>query len=207
MAKFIMRRNNVRLRQGDDRLYPQIVLEGVATLDDIAQRISNATTFNVSDIKGVVSALSYEIAAAAANGKSVRINGLGTFRARLQLAQNKKQEHAADDTRRNTVSVCVGGIYYKPSKELVAQTNELAKPQRVKQVGYIFAEAMSREERLQALRGYLNDNPFITCPTYATLTRQSRSAATKELRALADDETSFIAAEGRGSHRIYVLKN
>ena len=207
MANFIMRRNNVRIASGDDRLYPQMVLNGVVTLDDVAQKISDGTTFTPGDIKGVVAALSHEIAVAAAEGNSVRIEGIGTFRARLAVKDDEKIECAGDDTKRNAQSVFVDGIYFKASGELVLQTNSHAHLKRIRQVADKSKIVLPPAERQTALRQYLTKNHYIGCAAYAALTGLSRSAATKELRELLHAQNSFLSAEGRGSHRVYVLKN
>lgn len=202
-----MRYNNVRIAAGDSRLYPQMVLNGVVTLDDVAQKISDGTTFSPGDIKGVVAALSREIAKAAADGKSVRIEGIGTFRARLAVTDDEKTEHEGDKTKRNTQSVFVDGVYFKPSGELVRQTNASAHLKRTKQESNALRTTLQPEERQAALRKHLTENRYINCATYARLCGLSKSAATKELRQLYHDESGFITAEGRGSHRVYVLKN
>ena len=202
-----MRTNNVRKGTGDERLYPQVVLSGTATLDELAQRISDATAFTAADIKGVVSALSDEIALAAAQGKSVRIDGLGTFRARLAVAGGGKGETAGSKAKLTAPSVHVSGLYVKPSNALVQATATAARLERVRDDGKPARKPLEPEKRLDALRKHLAKNGFISCPTYAALTRLSRSAATKELRELSQAQDAFITAEGAGSHRVYVGKN
>lgn len=64
----------------------------------------------------------------------------------------------------------------------------------------------SEEERKRMLVEYLQENTFINCATYMTLTQQKRTASTNELRRWSDDPESSIQAQGRAPHRLYVLK-
>ncbi|MBR1838787.1 MAG: HU family DNA-binding protein [Bacteroidaceae bacterium] len=205
MTKFKLRRNNVQQASGDDRLYPQIVLGGTVSLSDLAQEIENGSSLTSADIKAAVSALSAAIARHAAAGKSVRIPGIGTFRARLGYRDEERIETVDAQTKRKGPSVCVNGLYFKASQELVQQTSQLAVLERITTDDKA-TPVESLEARKDILRQYLSEHPFVNCATYARLTGLSKSVATKELRAMLHEADGFLAAEGQASHRVYVLK-
>lgn len=63
-----------------------------------------------------------------------------------------------------------------------------------------------RLERFAAARAYLAEHEFMRVSDYAELTGLSLSSAQRELRLARELDHSGLAAKGRGSHRVYVLR-
>lgn len=60
--------------------FPAIVQSGTLTLSEVASRIAKRSTMHAADIKAVLSALEQTVGDALANGHSVRLGDLGSFR-------------------------------------------------------------------------------------------------------------------------------
>ncbi len=61
-------------------------------------------------------------------------------------------------------------------------------------------------ERLGLALRHLETHPTLNLSTYVALTGLGRSTASDELRRWAAQPGSGIGVQGRGSHRLYVLK-
>ncbi|MBQ8937523.1 MAG: DNA-binding protein, partial [Bacteroidaceae bacterium] len=59
---------------------------------------------------------------------------------------------------------------------------------------------------LERAHQFLREHHYMHVSDYAKLTGLSRTSAQRELRELATYQYSGITIEGRGSHRVYVLR-
>lgn len=68
--------------------------------------------------------LGEELAYQMGQGKSVKLDGIGTFVPSLALRADKERETGEEDsTRRNARSIVVGSINFRAEKELLRNTN------------------------------------------------------------------------------------
>lgn len=207
MAKFIMRPLNTAAQGEEKKLYPHLVKTGNATLDELARKISASSTFTAGDMKGVVAALAREIAWAAAQGSTVKIDGLGSFRATLGLKGDSEAELADSTTRRNAASIKFNGLNFRPSRDLLAEINKHGHLERLmpgKTDGK--ADRLTPEQRIERARQFLTEHPWMRVKDYADMCHLSNTTASKELHILAGKEDSFLDTAGRGSHKVYILR-
>ena len=207
MAKFTMQTLNTVAKTGEKKYFPHLLCTGTTTLDELAERIEAQSSFTSADVKGVVDALTREIAAAAAQGRTVAIDGLGSFRATLALTPEAEKELADGKTRRNATSVRVGGFNFRPAQRFVGAANNAAHLERImpRNDGKQAAET-TLEERLELARHYLTTHRWMGVKDYAMLCGLKHTTASVELRAAAAAPDSFLATEGSASHKVYVLK-
>ncbi|MBR1594155.1 MAG: DNA-binding protein [Alloprevotella sp.] len=207
MAKFIMRTLNTASAEEEQKYYPHLLSTGETTLDDMARNIAEASSFTPGDVKGVVASLVREIAWAAARGRTVKVEGLGAFRATLGLRRFVENELADGKTHRNATSVEINGFNFRPSRVIVSEANRNATLERqMPRKGAKPAPAYTLEERMELARQYLSTHRWMKVSAYASLCRLSAASASKELRALAAREDAFLKSEGSGSHKVYVLR-
>ena len=92
MATFIMREMDADMYKSRRQRYPHLLKTGEVTLREMAEDIAQGNTFTRGDVIGVVQAVAGRIARYAAQGLTVRIEGLGTFRAPFatQLISNAR---------------------------------------------------------------------------------------------------------------------
>ncbi len=158
---------------------------------------------------GVTAAMAENVLSAAANlmsrllseGYSVKLKGIGTFKASLGMKKDKGRE--TEDDKRNARSVEVKNIVFKADKQFVEKTDRSCYLERdgVKRISPV---TTTFEERRDMAVEFLKSHPFLTVAAYAAMTGLNRSAAGKELKKIAKTEGSGIVVSGRSPHIIYV---
>lgn len=205
MAKYRMEEMNDLNGTGRRRLYPRMELEGKVGLKELAREISGGTTFTPGDVIGVVGTLQRKIAQSLASGKSVKIDGLGTFSASLKLRKGCDPEFAGEaGSRRNAQNIVVGDVLFRPAKEWLSDINTLFRPVRSRRKSRRSSSKYTPEQRLARAVEFLNGSPYLTVEEYCRLTGLLHTTAAAELRRWAALAGSGIAAAGSGSHRVYV---
>lgn len=137
-------------------------------------------------------------------GHSVTIDGLGTFRCSLGMKDGKKVKEPEEGGPKVTIdSIEVKTVRFKPDKKFVDELNDTI---HMESGGYKKLRKIQStlEERRQLALQFLEENPWISVRDYMQLTHLKRTAATTELRQLAQTADSGIKAYGRGSHRVYI---
>ena len=143
-----------------------------------------------------------------ADGYTVTLDGIGTFRATLGVKEEKEMDTLdGDETKRNAQSIEVKNVRYVSDKSMVKDVRLRCQLSRAG-VSRVNSSPYSREQRLQMALDYLSDasHPFMRVADYVELTGLPRSTATKELRELAQDQTTGIKSEGRSPARVYMKK-
>ena len=159
-----------------------------------------------SAILGVLSLVSNKLALSMAEGYSVKIDGLGTFYAKLGVRDDMLQDAFEEgESTRNAHSIKVTGVSYRPDNELIADTAR--KCHLVKDgESRIKKPATTLEERTAMARKYLERTPMMRVMDYAMLTGLSRTTASMELRKIASDPDSGIISLGQNSQKYYTLR-
>ncbi len=135
----------------------------------------------------------------------MKIDGIGTFSASLKLRKGCQPEFAdGEGSKRNAQSVVVGGVNFRPAKELLSDTNSFFHPVRSSQKRRRSSSKYTSEQRLALALKFLEGQPFITVADYCRLTGLLHSTAAIELRKWAGMSGSGIGISGAGSHRVYV---
>lgn len=192
-------------KKGEQVIYHKMKIYRQVSTEELIKRIASGSTLHESDLKAAISAIGQEIANSLADGKSVKIDGIGTFSAKLGLNKGVERETLDEDKpHRNARSISVTGINLRVDNRLISTTNSLCELKRTSATGRISEPQYSREECLRRALTYLESHPYLTVSAYVELTGKKRSTATKELREFADDRTTGITANGLASHRVYV---
>ena len=201
MAQFIMRTMNDVRDEGKETTYPHLIHTGVTTTEDLARALQASSTFTTSDVLGLLEALSSFIATETVKGRSVRIDGLGTFTASLGLVEGKEREEVEGGTRRNAKSVCVRSIRFRPSRNLIARADACAHLERTKEKQRL-APIEPQSARIEAVKDFFVAHRYLRIGDYIAMTHLSRSKAVAELRMFC--ESGILKTEGRGTHKVYV---
>ena len=159
-----------------------------------------------SSILGVLSLVSEKLALNMAEGYSVKLDGIGTFYAKLGVRDDKLQDAFEEgESTRNAHSIMVTGVAYRADNDLIRATSRKCKLERGG-VSRIRKSKLTLAERIQKARDFLERNMFMRVPDYVRLTGLSRTTASMELRRLALDPSSGIASKGSRSQKFYVLR-
>jgi nucleoid DNA-binding protein len=157
-------------------------------------------------IEGVLTLIHDKLALSMAEGFSVKINGLGTFIAKLGMRDGVLPDaFEPGETKHNAKNIKVTGVSYRADKELISNTSRKC---------VLIKEGESRlkkptttlEERIAKARKFLEEKPLMRVMDYAWLTGLSRTTASIELRKIANDPTSGITSTGRNSQKYYCLR-
>ncbi len=183
-------------------LYPK--LKHIRMMDD-----GEFITRMDDEPNGVTAAMAENVLAAAANlmsrllseGYSVKLKGIGTFKASLGMKKDKERE--TEDDKRNARSVKVKNIVFKADKQFVENTDRSCSLERdgVKRISPVKS---TFEERRDMAIAFLESHPYMTVSDYASMTGLNKSAAGKELKKIAKTEGSGIVVSGRSTHINYV---
>ena len=157
-------------------------------------------------IVGVMSLISEKLALCMAEGFSVKLDGIGTFSAKLGMRDDVLPDSFEEGQRgHNAKTIMVKGVSYRADKGLIDNTHRkctLVKGGESR----IMKSKYTLEERIEKAKEYLRKHMFMRVPDYALITGLSRSTATIELRRIAHDPESGITSRGEHSQKLYVLR-
>lgn len=157
-------------------------------------------------IEGVLTLIHDKLALSMAEGFSVKINGLGTFIAKLGMRDGVLPDaFEPGEPRHNAKNIKVTGVSYRADKELISNTSR--KCVLIKEgESRIKKPTTTLEERIAKARKFLEEKPLMRVMDYVWLTGLSRTTASIELRKIANDPTSGITSTGRNSQKYYCLR-
>ena len=182
-------------KEGETLLYPRMEITGTC----------ETSTFNRAEVRVALDLITGTMARFMAEGRSVRIEGIGLFTPTLTLKKGREREDAEGNSpRRNAASIKIGGINFRADRTLINETNTLCNLERGSGVKKHRRPKTTAEERLAMAKKYLEENPFITVSEYSKMADLNRTTAAKELKAWAADTESGIAIKGLGTHKVYI---
>ena len=159
-------------------------------------------------IQAVMIAVCEQLSTELAKGNNVRIDGLGTFHAKLGL-NNYTPGRVMDTfeegtTKRNAASLGVTGVGYKADKEFVRNVACKCKLERGGE-DRLRKSKYTKAERIERAIQFLRREGFMHVKDYARLNGLSYSTAYRELNNGLVGESAVITSRGSKSARIYYL--
>ena len=141
-----------------------------------------------------------------AQGYSVTIDEMGTFKATIGLVRDKEMDSFEEGTPKlNARSLRVDGVSFKADKRLILNVDKRCDLKRAG-VSRLCRSPFSKEERLQKALEYLNAHGAMKVKNYVELTSLSHTVAAKELREFEHDAASGITSLGRLAGKVYVRR-
>lgn len=141
-----------------------------------------------------------------AQGYSVTIDEMGTFKATIGLVSDKEMDSFEEGTPKlNARSLRVDGVSFKADKRLILNVDKRCDLKRAG-VSRLCRSPFSKEERLQKAQEYLNAHGAMKVKDYMELTSLSHTVAAKELREFEHDAASGITSIGRLAGKVYVRR-
>ncbi len=205
MARYIKQEMNDLNGTGEKRSYYRMKIEGNISMDKFIERIAfPGSGVSQATVLHVMTAVAEQLARSLAQGQSVTLDGIGTFKPRLGVVKGKEMDTIdGSETKRNARSIEVNGISFRADKALVRETNQYCDLERGG-ISRVKDSPYTEEERLSRALRYLDEHTFMRVVDYMKLTGLKRTRATLELQRLASDPASGIVREGWGTHRVYV---
>lgn len=191
--------------KGEEKIYYRLQTERNIGFDELTQEIElRHRVVNRGLVKNVMTHVVDAMAELLGKGYSVRIDGLGTFRASLGLKEEKEMDtFDGDEAKRNARSLRLTGINYRADKELIKDANRHCKLERAGE-SRLHHSPYSKDERLKLALQYIEEHGAMRVVEYMNLTGLSRTKATLELKEFRQDASSGITYIGRGSAKVYV---
>ena len=106
-------RSKKNFKLNKKQFYPQIAPATPIGLNDVAEQIEKQSTVSLSDIKGVLDALQEVVLEAMADGYSVRLGDLGSFRPTLRAVCSREKQEDVSAT-----DIAAVRVRFTPSAEL-----------------------------------------------------------------------------------------
>lgn len=191
---------------GEKKAYYKLKTWRKLDSDEFVKRCSSIhRAYGKSVIQGVITAVCEHLAYEISNGYSVKIDGLGTFTAKLGVRKDKEMESFEEgSTKRNALSIEVQGVLFRADKNLISEIDRNCDLERGGEER-LRKPKTTLEQRTEKARQFLRKNAFMHVDEYASLTGLSYSTASRELRKIASDPTSGITSQGRKSGKLYLL--
>lgn len=182
--------------KGDDEvqpLYPRIVSKGTIDSDRLFHEISQASTFTVGDLAGILVSFQEKIAYYVSEGYHVKLGEIGYFSGSL------KARPVMDKKEIRSVSISFDNVNFRATanfKRRCAGT--------VTRATYGFQESKNLpiETRMHRLEEFLTKNHLISRKEYTQITGLLKGKALRELNSLV--KKGFLRTRGTGSHITYL---
>ena len=206
MPQYYIRERKDLNHEGETLKTYEVRSRGNVNLRQLAQKVGrHYRAISEGELQGIAEQFIEEMLGELADGYSVTLGELGNFSIRIGLTEEAKAEEACEH-RRNSRSLCVNGLRFSPGKTFIQELDRKCKLTS-EGSGYqsLHRSPYSREERIQLAIDYLKAHPLMRLDDYAALTHLSRTTASTELRAFADDPSIPIRSDGVRSAKVYVL--
>lgn len=207
MAEYEMQEMNVPDKEGKRVKFPRLVVNGEADTEYLASRLAHGTTFNRGEIIGLLEGLADEIAYQMAQGKAVKLDGIGRFTPTLAMRKGKERETDEEgESRRNAQSITVNGINFRADKSFVTDVMRMCRLERAQKKFARSSQKYTPAQRLELAKAYLAEHAFMTLSNYEGMTGLTHTTASRELKQWVNDPESGIDTSGRRTHKVYVLR-
>lgn len=141
-----------------------------------------------------------------AEGYSVTIDDMGTFKATIGLVDDKDMDSFEEGSPKlNARSLRIDGVGFQADKKLIANVDQRCDLKRAG-VSRLCRSPFTKEHRLQKALEYLQSHGAMKVKHYMELTGLSHTVAAKELCELEHDASSGITSIGRFAGKVYVKR-
>ena len=199
MAKYIKQEMPDITGKGVHQVYYRMQTErNIGAAEFVEEVAGLGTGLSEGAVTHVLEQMVQTMARLLADGHTVTIGGLGTFRTAIGVMEGKEQDaFDADESKRNAQSIEVRGVNFRADKALVKDIRVQCRLHR---------SPYTREERLARALAFMEEHTVLRVPDYVKLTGLSRTTASLELRELCQDPTSGIRSMGQRASKVYIKR-
>ena len=176
-------------------------------MDELVKQIARpGSGLSEGTVWHVLTTLTERMASVMAEGQSVTVDGLGTFKPALGIVANKEVDTLdGKEPKRNARSIEVQDVNFKVDKQLVRAIDQRCYLHRGG-VSRVHQSPYSEQERLALALQFIDTHHLLRVADYVQLTGLGRTKATQELRHFSSDPASGLCHTGYGSHKVYVRR-
>lgn len=207
MAKYIKQEMPDITGKGEHQVYYRMQTErNIGAAEFVEEVAGLGTGLSEGAVTHVLEQMVQTMARLLADGHTVTIGGLGTFRTAIGVMEGKEQDtFDADESKRNAQSIEVKGVNFRADKALVKDIRVQCRLERGKE-SRLHRSPYTREERLARALAFMEEHTVLRVPDYVRLTGLSRTTASLELRELCQDPTSGIRSMGQRASKVYIKR-
>ena len=207
MAKYIKQEMPDIAGKGEHQVYYRMQTErNIGAAEFVEEVAGLGTGLSEGAVTHVLEQMVQTMARLLADGHTVTIGGLGTFRTAIGVMEGKEQDaFDADESKRNAQSIEVRGVNFRADKALVKDIRVQCRLERGKE-SRLHRSPYTREERLARALAFMEEHTVLRVPDYVRLTGLSRTTASLELRELCQDPTSGIRSMGQRASKVYIKR-
>ena len=207
MAKYIKQEMPDITGRGEHQVYYRMQTERKIGAAEFVEEVAGlGTGLSEGAVTHVLEQMVQTMARLLADGHTVTIGGLGTFRTAIGVMEGKEQDtFDADEPKRNAQSIEVKGVNFRADKALVKDIRVQCRLERGKE-SRLHRSPYTREERLARALAFMEEHTVLRVPDYVRLTGLSRTTASLELRELCQDPTSGIRSMGQRASKVYIKR-
>lgn len=207
MAKYIKQEMPDMNHEGKTKAYYRMkVQRNICTQELVRLMVAHRSGVSEGVLHGVLIQLVEEMAYQMSDGKSITIEGLGTFNATIGVRRDKEMDGIENaEPQRNALSLEVNGVNFRVDKEFVKSIDRQCHLERGG-VHRLHHSPYTKEERLALAQKYLDEHPLMHISDYAKLTGLSRTTATLELQEFRRDPKSGLSTSGSRQNSVYIKR-
>ena len=207
MAKYIKQEMPDIAGKGEHQVYYRMQTErNIGAAEFVEEVAGLGTGLSEGAVTHVLEQMVQTMARLLADGHTVTIGGLGTFRTAIGVMEGKEQDSFdADESKRNAQSIEVKGVNFRADKALVKDIRVQCRLERGKE-SRLHRSPYTREERLARALAFMEEHTVLRVPDYVKLTGLSRTTASLELRELCQDPASGIRSIGQRASKVYIKR-
>ena len=171
MAKYIKKEIADLNGKGTTQAYYRLKTWRKLDSEEFAERCHSLhPSFSKGLISGVLDAVVDQLAYEISNGFSVKIDGLGTFSAKLGVRKDKEMDNFETGSKKlNAKSIEVTGVSLRVDKKLIKEIDRNCDLERGEEER-LQTSKLSQEERIEKARQFIKKNGFMRVNDYAQLT-------------------------------------
>ena len=205
MAKYIKQELPDLHKTGEKKAYYRLKTERKIDFNQFVDRISSHNSgISRGEAIRVLMHATDTLAELLAEGYSVTIDEMGTFKATVGLVDNKEMDSLDGEAPKlNARSLRIDGVSFQADRKLIANVDKRCNLKRAG-VSRLCRSPFTREERLQRALEYLSSHGAMKVKHYMELTGLSHTVAAKELCEFEHDAASGITSIGRYAGKVYV---
>ena len=207
MARYIKQELPDLRRTGEKKAYYRLKTEQKIDFHQFIDRISSHNSgISRGEAFRVLMHATDTLAELLAEGYSVTIDDMGTFKATVGLVEDKEMDSFEEGTPKlNARSLKIDGVSFQADRKLIVNVDKRCDLKRAG-TSRLCRSPFTREERLQKAQEYLKSHGAMKVKNYMVLTGLSHTVAAKELREFENDATSGITSIGRLAGKVYVRR-
>lgn len=207
MARYIKQELPDLRRTGEKKAYYRLKTEQKIDFHQFIDRISSHNSgISRGEAFRVLMHATDTLAELLAEGYSVTIDDIGTFKATVGLVEDKEMDSFEEGTPKlNARSLKIDGVSFQADRKLIVNVDKRCDLKRAG-TSRLCRSPFTREERLQKAQEYLKSHGAMKVKNYMVLTGLSHTVAAKELREFENDATSGITSIGRLAGKVYVRR-